>query len=394
MQPLDGTVALEYTPAGVAHRLGKGSPIVSPTAPSLDLPRLIFGILFLGLLLAATFWILKPFLLPMVWAAMIAVATWPLLLGAQRRLYNRRSLAVLVMSIGLLLVLILPLTLAVVTILENIDTLKDWVRMLGTAGLPLPPPWLVDLPLVGERLTTAWTQAAAAGPEGLSARLVPYVNKVLTWFVNNAGSLGLIFVQFLLTLVLTAILYAKGETAAGGILRFFRRVAGAPGELAVLLAGRAIRAVALGIVVTAVIQSLCGGLGLWVAGVPGVAVLTAVMFLLAIAQIGVIPVLAVAVGWLFWQGTTLWAVLLLVWTIVVASLDNVIRPILIRKGADLPLLLILAGVLGGLIAFGIIGLFVGPVVLAVSYTLIKVWIDVGDVRTPAAGGEAGASQEP
>lgn len=366
---------------------------MNPTAPSLDLPRLLFGILFLGLLLAATFWVLKPFLLPLVWAAMIAVATWPLLLGAQRRLYNRRPLAVLIMSIGLLLVLILPLALAVVTILENIDSLKDWVRTLGAAGLPLPPPWLVDLPLVGERLATAWTQAAAGGPEGLSARLVPYANKLLTWFVNNAGGLGLIFVQFLLTLVLTAILYAKGETAAGGVLRFFRRVAGEPGELAVLLAGRAIRAVALGIVVTALIQSLCGGLGLWLAGIPGVAVLTAVMFLLAIAQIGVVPVLAVAVGWLFWEGTTLWAVLLLVWTVVVGSLDNVIRPILIRKGADLPLLLILAGVIGGLIAFGIIGLFVGPVVLAVSYTLIKVWIEVGEAgaqpKVPGGGGIAG-----
>jgi predicted PurR-regulated permease PerM len=351
---------------------------LSPTVPSLDLPRLIFGILFLSLLLAATFWILKPFLLPLVWAAMIAVATWPLLLGVQRRLFNRRGLAVLVMSTGLLLMLILPLTLAVVTIVENIDTLKGWVRTLGAAGLPLPPSWLGDLPLIGERLTAVWTQAAAAGPEGLSARLVPYANKVLTWFVNNAGGLGLIFVQFLLTLVLTAILYARGETAAGGVLRFFRRVAGEEGEMSVLLAGRAIRAVALGIVVTALIQSLCGALGLWIAGIPGVAVLTAVMFLMAIAQIGVVPVLAAAVGWLFWKGMTMWAVLLLVWTVVVGSLDNVIRPILIRKGADLPLLLILAGVVGGLIAFGIIGLFVGPVVLAVGYTLVKVWVDMGE----------------
>jgi len=366
---------------------------LSPTATALDLPRLIFGILFLGLLLAATFWILKPFLLPLVWAAMIAVATWPLLLGVQRRLCNRRSLAVLVMSVGLLVVLILPLALSVVTILENIDAIKDWVRAFGAAGLPLPPAWLGALPLLGERLTTAWTQAATAGPEGLSAQLVPYANKVLTWFVNNAGGLGLIFAQFLLTLVLTAILYAKGEAAAGGVLRFFRRVAGDHGEQAVLLAGRAIRAVALGIVVTALIQSLFGGLGLWIAGIPGVAVLTAVMFLLAIAQIGVVPVLAVAVGWLFWKGTTLWAVLLLVWTVLVGGLDNVIRPILIRKGADLPLLLILAGVIGGLIAFGIIGLFVGPVVLAVSYTLVKAWIDVGEleaqVQMPGESGIAG-----
>jgi len=348
--------------------------VISPEH-SRDLPRLIFGVLFIGLLLAATFWILKPFLLPLVWATMIAVATWPMLLGAQRHLRNRRALAVLVMSLGLLLVLIVPLALAVVTILQNIDAMKGWISQLAATGLPPAPAWMRTLPLVGERVTMLWAEVAAAGPEGLSAKVVPYANRVLAWFVNNAGGLGVIVVQFLLTLILTAILYSKGETAAFGVRRFFRRVADEQGENAVLLAGKAIRAVAMGIVVTALIQSLLGGLGLWAAGIPGAALLTAVMFLLAIAQVGVVPVLAVAVAWLFWKKITLWAVALLVWTVVVGSIDNVIRPILIKKGADLPLLLIFAGVIGGLVAFGIIGLFVGPVVLAVSYTLIKAWVN-------------------
>ncbi|MHB8707912.1 MAG: AI-2E family transporter, partial [Desulfuromonadales bacterium] len=258
--------------------------------------------------------------------------------------------------------------------LDNVDTMKGWIRQLAEEGFPPAPEWVGNLPLVGEKAAAMWSQAAIAGPEGLSARLVPYAQKLIAWFVHNAGGMGLIFVQFLLTLVLTAILYIKGETAAFGVRQFFRRVAGAQGEEAVVLAGKAIRAVAIGIVVTAVIQSLLGGIGLWIAGIPGVMLLTAVMFLLTIAQIGPIPVLAGAAVWLFWKGQMVWGVVLLVWMGVVGSIDNLIRPILIRRGADLPMLLIFAGVLGGLVAFGIIGLFVGPVVLAVTYTLLKIWV--------------------
>ena len=347
---------------------------MTSTVPTHDLPRLIFGVIAIVLLLAATFWILNPFLLPLVWATMIAVATWPLLLGAEKHLRHSRALAVLVMTAGLLLVLIVPLALAVVTILQNIDAMKIWVGQLAAQGLPPMPGWLSGLPLVGDKAAAMWAELAEGGPAGLSAKVAPYVNKLLAWFVHNAGGVGLIIVQLLLTLILTAILYVQGETAASGVRQFFRRLAGERGEQAVILAGKAIRAVAMGIVVTALIQSLLGGIGLWVTGVPGAALLTAIMFLLAIAQIGVVPVLALAVAWLFWKEFTMWAIVLLVWTVVVGSLDNVIRPILIKRGADLPMLLILGGVIGGLVAFGIIGLFVGPVVLAVSYTLIKQWV--------------------
>jgi predicted PurR-regulated permease PerM len=118
-----------------------------------------------------------------------------------------------------------------------------------------------------------------------------------------------------------------------------------------------------------------GGIGLAIAGVPFAAVLTAVMFMLALAQIGVLPVLLGGLVWLWWQDHTGWLVALLIWTIAVASLDNILRPILIRKGADLPLLLIFAGVIGGLFAFGLLGLFVGPVLLAVAYTLLDAWVE-------------------
>ena len=155
---------------------------------------------------------------------------------------------------------------------------------------------------------------------------------------------------------------------------FARRLAGESGDRVVVLSAQAIRAVALGIVVTALVQSAIGGVGLAVTGVPHVMVLTAIMFLLAVAQIGAGPILLGAVIWLYWKDETLWAVVMLGWSIVTISLDNVLRPMLIKRGADLPLVLIFAGVIGGLLAFGIIGLFVGPVVLAVTYTLLGAWV--------------------
>src|SRR5260370_21200356 len=137
-----------------------------------------------------------------------------------------------------------------------------------------------------------------------------------------------------------------GEDAARWVRRFGRRLAGERGEQVVRLAGQAIRGVALGVVVTALVQSVLGGIGLAIAGIPFAAMLTAVMFMLALAQIGPLPVLLGGLAWLWWQGHTGWFVALLVWTIVVASLDNILRPLLIRRGADLPLLLIFPGRIG------------------------------------------------
>jgi predicted PurR-regulated permease PerM len=135
--------------------------------------------------------------------------------------------------------------------------------------------------------------------------------------------------------------------------------------------------VALGVVVTALVQSLIAGVGLWLAGVPRPGLLLAVIFVLSVAQLGPLPVLLPAVIWLFWSGSVVWGSVLVVFTVIVAVVDNVLKPVLIRRGVDLPLLLIVAGVIGGMIGFGIIGLFIGPVILAVTYTLLESWIKEG-----------------
>jgi predicted PurR-regulated permease PerM len=206
----------------------------------------------------------------------------------------------------------------------------------------------------------------------------PYVGSVATWLLSATGGFGMVLVHLLLTVIIAAILYANGEAAANGVLKFARRFGQEPGEQIVHLAGQAIRGVALGVIVTAIVQSLLAGLGLWVSGVPRFGLLTAVVFVLGVAQLGPILVLVPAVIWLYWSGNVGWAAALLVWTIIVGSLDNILRPILIRRGVDLPLILIITGVIGGLIGFGVVGLFIGPVILAVTYTLVQSWINDGN----------------
>jgi predicted PurR-regulated permease PerM len=341
---------------------------------SRDLTRITLAVLFIGFLIVASFWILLPFIGATVWATMVVVATWPTMIALQARLGGRRWLAVTVMTLAMLVVLVVPLVLAVITIVENSENIAGWSKSVATSQVPPPPDWVERVPLVGSRIATEWRQLAATPSEELVARATPYIHTAARWFAGQAGGFALLLLHFLLVVVVTAILYATGETAARGVRRFARRLAADRGDDSVVLAGKAIRAVALGVVLTAIVQSAASGIGLAVSGIPYAAVLTAVIFMLCIAQLGPILVLAPAVGWLYWTGDVAWGTALLVWTILVGALDNVLRPVLIRRGADLPLLLIFVGVIGGLIGFGIIGLFAGPVVLAVAYRLLESWI--------------------
>jgi len=316
-----------------------------------------------------------------IWAVMIVVATWPEMRWVERRLGGRRSFAVAVMTAAMVAIILGPIALAVTALIDRADEIAGWTKSLTHLSVPQAPSWVRDVPLVGARITTWWNGIASTPPQELAANITPHLAVIGGWLLGQAGSFVALFVQLLLTLAISAVLYAKGEGAAEWVLAFARRLAGVDGERAARLSGQAIRAIALGIVVTALVQSLVGGLGLVVAGVPHAVVLTAVMFLLGIAQIGAMPVMVGAVIWLYWQDQTLWGTVMVVWSVITGTLDNFIRPILIKKGADLPLLLVFAGVLGGLLAFGIIGLFVGPVVLAVSYTLLMAW--VGDDHVAA-----------
>jgi predicted PurR-regulated permease PerM len=340
-----------------------------------DLARTTFAVLFMVGLIGACFWILRAFIPALIWSSMIVVATWSLMLSVQTKLWNKRWLAVTVMTTALLLAFVVPVSLAIGTLVSNADEIAAWAGSLTRAQLPKLPDWVVSLPIAGPKISAAWAEIGAAGPAGLTERLEPYARGMVSWLVLEVGSVGKLALQFLLTLVISAGLYAYGESAVAGVRHFFRKVGGGRGEEVVTLAGQAIRGVAFGVVVTALVQSVMGGIGLAIADVPFTGLLTALMFVLAVAQIGATPVLFCAAGWLYWDGSTGWAIGIAVWGIIVGTMDNVLRPILIRRGGHLPLLLVLAGVIGGLISFGLIGIFVGPLVLAVSWRLVQAWVN-------------------
>lgn len=356
---------------------------MSPRRPQ-DLARVTFSVLVIGVLLGAVLWILRPFIAPAIWATMVVVATWPVMLRLQGLLWQRRSLAVLVMSLLLLLLFVVPLTLAVVTIVGNAERMAEWAKLAADYHLPeAPPAWAVNLPLVGGIIQRAWEQANDLGLRDLLPRLSPYAGGLTRWFVDQVGNIGFLLLQFLLTVVIAAVLYSTGEEAVRLVRRFASRLGGQRGAEVVALAGGAIRGVALGVGVTAVVQAVLAGLALALAGVPFAGLLTAVIFMFCIAQLGPVPVLVPAVIWAFWTDSTGMGIFLIVATVFTANLDNVLRPVLIRMGADLSLLLIFGGVIGGLVAFGLVGIFVGPVVLAVAWKLMQAWMDDGDRPPPS-----------
>ncbi len=346
-----------------------------------DIPRLTLGVVAILAMAGAAVWVMKPFIAAIVWATMIVIATWPMLVGLQRRLGGRRGPAVAVMVVGLLAMLVVPVWIGVSAIADNADRVTAAVRGVAEHGLPPPPAWVEGIPLVGERAATAW-RGLAGNPESLAARLAPHVGEVMRWAVGSAGGIGAAVVQFLLTVVISGILYVTGETAARGVRKFTRRLAGERGDNAAVLASQAIRAVALGIVVTALTQTAVSGIGLLAGGVPHAALLTAVVFVLCIAQLGPLLVMVPATIWAFSEASTTRGIVLVVFTVLAGTLDNFLRPVLIKRGADIPFLIILAGVLGGLVSFGVVGLFVGPVLLAVTWTLLESWVNELDEVAP------------
>ena len=253
--------------------------------------------------------------------------------------------------------------------------------------VPPPPDWVAQIPLLGDTIASAWQKLTSAGVQQLAPKLAPYAGTLTQWLASAAGSVGGMFLQFLLTTAIAAVMYAGGERAAAYLVRFGRRLGGDRGERSIYLAGQAIRSVALGVVVTALAQSVIAGIGLAVVGLPFAALLTALMFVLCLIQLGPGLVLVPAVIWLYYSNDVLWGTVLLVFAIVAMTVDQFIRPVLIPRGADLPLLLILGGVVGGSGRVRGLGIFIGPTVLAVTYTLLNAWM------AEDTGGEIPSSEE-
>lgn len=324
-------------------------------------------------LLWGTLAVLRPFLPAILWAAIIVVATWPIMLRVERWLGGRRNLAVAAMSGGLLIAVVAPVALLLGTLVTRLPELRDLAGRMLAGPWPGPPAWVSRLPF-GEQLAAEWSKAVAQGPEHWTAIAQPYIGKGALWLSQHVGTIGGITLEFLLTLVLVVVFYRHGEALAQALRRMARRTGGARAEEGAVLAGQAMRAIAAGVVLTALVQSVLSGLGLWAVGIPAAGVLTSVVFMLCVMQIGPMPVLLPAVVWLAFQGRIAAAVTLGLWAVLIAGGDAFLRPWLIQRGAKLPFLVVLGGVIGGLLAFGLAGIFIGPILLAVVKRLTERWV--------------------
>ena len=350
-------------------------PRVEPVVSQGELIRRILSIVVVALLGGASLWILAPFLPAFIWGATIAVAIWPLLLRVQARMGGRRGAAATVMTLVMLLAFFGPLFILVSSLIEHTGDVATMGAELARNGLPPAPTWLAGLPVVGAKAATRWNAYAAMSGDQLVAAAQPFLGTVSAWLLAKAGSLVMLTLQFVLTAILTTILFLHGETAGRAALAMARKLAGQEGEELMVLAGRSVRGVALGVVVTALLQTAISAVALLATGVPGAGLLAGAVLVLCLAQIGPLIVLAGGTAWLYWTGHPTAGTILLILTIIISVMDNFIRPVLIKRGANLPLLLVFAGVIGGMLAFGVLGIFVGPVILAVTYTLLGAWVN-------------------
>jgi predicted PurR-regulated permease PerM len=339
-------------------------------------PRVLGLIAVLGLA-AGCLLVLRPFLSALLWAAILVYSTWPAFRALRERLKLSPGRAAAVMVLAEFLLIGLPLVFAAPTQREDVEGIRNALETFLTQGVPGIGAWLGGLPVVGD-FFREYLGGLNFGLSGLTDLLSPYVGSLAQ------GALGILLVvlsgiaELLVAIFLAFFLYRDGPAIAQRTEAALERLAGDRTRHLVMLTGNVTRGVVYGLLGTAVVQGIMTAFGLWISGVPQPVLLGVVAGVISILPAGAPLVWIPATLWLFSQGETGWAIFLgLYGTFGISSADNVIRPWLISRGADLPLLLTLLGALGGVFAFGFLGLFLGPVLLAVGYTLLKDWATDG-----------------
>ena len=317
--------------------------------------------------------IVKPFTTAILFGATLATAAWPVRQALVRHGLRRGSAAALLLLLSLVLV-VLPM---LVVAPHLADQLSRGIQHIQSyfATTPEQPAWIKGTPLVGRRLAAAWDRVVQV--EGnLRALAEPYTANLELVMIAAARALADSLVQVILSLAVATMFWTNGDGLVAMLHDALRRLGGPIAERALDVAAGAIRGVAYGVVGTAAIQAVLLTLGLAVAGVPGAAMLGFVGLLLAISQIGgplLVLIWGAAAWWLFGQDYPAWGAFMIIWGVLVSTVDNFIKPWLIGFGMEMPMSLTILGVFGGFIAFGFLGLFIGPTLIAIMFTLLQAW---------------------
>jgi predicted PurR-regulated permease PerM len=334
--------------------------------------RLLVQILLLGLL-GASLWVLAPFWSALFWAAVLSFASWPVMRVLTRLLGGRQALAAALLTLVWTGVVAVPLVMLGFNLADHIKDVTGLIKDLQVDGLPPAPVWLADIPLIGERLTDFWLTIDQQGAE-LFATVQPYLGQVGNWLLARSAQIGGGMVELALSLVLVFFFYRDGPRLAAFAQSLLERLIGDRAEHYLELVAGTVQRVVNGVIGTAMAQAILAWIGFTIAGIPGALILGILTFGFSLIMVPPL-VWGPAVAWLFWQGEVGLGIFLLVWGLfVISGVDNILKPYLISRGGNLPLIVVLLGVFGGILAFGFMGLFLGPTLLAVAYSLLSDWV--------------------
>jgi predicted PurR-regulated permease PerM len=340
-----------------------------------DDTRIVFviRIISLGLLAYWSFILTKPFLAIIAWSVIIAVAIYPAFDWLSSKLYDRRRLAAAAITVIGLVVILGPATWLGLSLAESTRIL---IARIGAGSVAIPPPGeaVKAWPLIGDKLYGLW-QLASINLQALLLEIAPQFKSLGTRLLGAAGSVGINLLKFVLAAVISGFLLIPGPALVQSFKNILRHVAAARGEAFVDLTGATIRNVSRGVIGIAALQALLAGIGLLVAGIPAAGLFSFVVLLLGIVQIGPSIVLIPMIGWVWLTMDAVTATIFTTYMLPVNLIDNVLRPLVLAKGLSTPMPVILVGVIGGTLAHGMIGLFIGPVVLSIAWQLLVVWTD-------------------
>jgi len=317
--------------------------------------------------------ILSPFIPALLFSAVACSSSWPLYLRVRRGLGGRSGWAALLMTLGLVLLVIVPTALLAASLADDVTVAVQAIKEMLDHGPLMPPEWLKTIPLIGEPLDGYWHRLAASREE-LTALLKSLIEPARSFLLVAAKAIGSSLMQMVLATFIGYFFYRDGELLVQAIRRILAKLAGHLGDELLSTIDSTVTGVVQGIFGTALAQAVVAIIGFLIAGVPGALVLGTATFFLSMIPVGPPLVWGGATLWLFYQGSIGWAVFMLLWgLLVISSIDNFVKPYLISRSSSLPLLLIVFGVFGGIVAFGFIGVFIGPPMLAVGLTLVQLW---------------------
>ncbi len=336
----------------------------------------------IGLIALLVYWslnIASPFISPILWGIIIAIGTHPIYCWMRNKTGLGPGIAATLFTLLMLGLLITPTIYLSEAMFNNAQELSENLKD-GSLSIPAPPKRVADWPVIGEKLNKVWSQASE-DPKAVLGKYEPQLKAVANWFVKAAANVGLGILMFVFSIIIAGVFLAKAQGGREVAVTILSRLVGDKGEALTDLSHQTVQSVVRGILGIAVLQAILAGIGFLAIGIPGAGILAMVCLVLAVVQIDILIILIPLSIYAFSTAGTAAAIAFLVWNIVVGLMNNVLKPILLGRGVEAPMAVIFVGAIGGMIAYGIIGLFVGAVVFVLGYTLFVEWLNEGKELT-------------